>query len=332
MMAERPLAGRRVAVLSTLGFERVELVAVRDALVDAGAEVRVVAPRGPAIRAFEFPEWADEVQVDLTLDEARPDGFDALYVPGGIINPDLLRADARAVAFARAFLETDRPVASMCHGPWVLISAGGVRGRRVADPQGRPGERGRGLRGRRANGRGRQPGHGAAPGRHPGAEPRPPAALRRGRRRRRAGGRVSGAPPHYPTDLTDAQWALVEPFLPMARGRGRPRSRDRRRILDAIFYALRTGCAWRLLPRGFGPWQTAYHYFRTWARDGTWHRVHEALRRAVRVAAGRPPDPSVGIADSQTVRTTERGDPAVTTGASARAGASATCWWTAWAF
>jgi protease I len=115
-MQSEPLAGRRVAVLSTLGFERVELVGVHDALVEAGAEVHVVAPEGPTIRAFEFPNWSDEIAVDRTLAEASPADYDALYLPGGIINPDLLRMDDRAIAFVRAFVEAGKPIGSMGHG------------------------------------------------------------------------------------------------------------------------------------------------------------------------------------------------------------------------
>lgn len=131
-MQSKPLSGRRIAVLSTLGFEKIELVSVRDALIDAGAEVRIVAPEGPTIRAFEFPNWSDELGVDQTLADARPEDYDALYLPGGIINPDLLRLDRRAIAFVRAFVEAGKPIGSMCHGPWLLISAEAVRGRRIA--------------------------------------------------------------------------------------------------------------------------------------------------------------------------------------------------------
>ena len=101
---------------------------------------------------------------------------------------------------------------------------------------------------------------------------------------------------------------------------------DARRVLDAILYALRAGCAWRLLPREYPPWQTVYRYLRAWERDGTWQRVHEALRRAVRVAAGRPADPPVGIADSQSAKSTEKGGPAASTPRSACSAASATSW------
>jgi protease I len=131
-MVQNSLAGRRIAILSTLGFEKVELVAVRDALLAARATVHVVSPDGPTIRAFEFPEWAGEVAVDRTLAEARADDYDALYLPGGIINPDLLRLDARAIAFVRAFVDAGKPIGAMCHGPWLLISAGAVKGRRIA--------------------------------------------------------------------------------------------------------------------------------------------------------------------------------------------------------
>jgi len=107
------------------------------------------------------------------------------------------------------------------------------------------------------------------------------------------------------TDVTDAQFALVAPLLPAPPRLGRPRVTHPRRVLDALC----ADCAWRLLPREYPPWQTVYRYLRAWERDGTWQHVHEALRRAVRVAAGRPADPPVGIADSQSAKSTERGAP-----------------------
>ncbi len=114
----------------------------------------------------------------------------------------------------------------------------------------------------------------------------------------------------YPTDLSDEEWQLLEPLLPQRRprdGRGAPRQRDRRDILDAIFYQIRTGCGWDYLPRDFPPKGTVYDYFRQWSRDGTLDRLHAALRAQVRTAAGRDPQPSAGCLDSQTAKSTERG-------------------------
>ena len=96
------------------------------------------------------------------------------------------------------------------------------------------------------------------------------------------------------------------PARPEAERTG-PRVHPRREILDAIFYVLRSDCAWRLLPNEFPPWQTAYHYFRLWRLDGTWKRMHDALRERVRVRAGREAKPSAAIVDSQSARTTEKG-------------------------
>jgi putative transposase len=111
----------------------------------------------------------------------------------------------------------------------------------------------------------------------------------------------------YPTDLTDAQWALISPHLPPRRPKGRPRSTDLRAVIDAILYLLRTGCQWRLLPSSFPPWGTVWWYFRRWRLEGVWTRLHRALHRAARKAAGQNPEPSVVIMDSQSVKTTEKG-------------------------
>jgi putative transposase len=116
----------------------------------------------------------------------------------------------------------------------------------------------------------------------------------------------------YDTDLTDDQWERLEPLLakPKAGGPkgGRPPA-DLREVLNALFYHLRAGGAWRLLPHDFPPWQTAYHYFRTWRLDGTWERLHARLREEVRLEAGHPPTPQTLRVDSQTVKTSHRGGP-----------------------
>jgi transposase len=116
----------------------------------------------------------------------------------------------------------------------------------------------------------------------------------------------------YSTDLTDAEWTLLAPLVPPPRARGRP-PRSRREILDAISYVVRTGCAWRLLPHDFPPCKTVYHYYRLWRLDGTWERIHDALREQVREQAGRQAQPTAGIIDSQSVRTTEKGGSGATT-------------------
>ena len=108
----------------------------------------------------------------------------------------------------------------------------------------------------------------------------------------------------YPTDLSDAEWECIEPHLPIPSADGRPRIHPLREILDAIFYIVRSGCAWRLLPHEFPPWKTVHHYFRTWRIDGTWRKLHAALRERLRVRMGRDPQPSAGIVDSQSVKTT----------------------------
>src|SRR5215472_13645935 len=111
----------------------------------------------------------------------------------------------------------------------------------------------------------------------------------------------------YDTDLTDAAWALVAPLLPAALPGGRPRTTDLRLVLDAIFYMLRTGCQWRLLPRDFPVWGTVYHYFRTWKNSGVWTCIQRAIYEETRAQAGRSECPSVVIMDGQSVKTTERG-------------------------
>jgi putative transposase len=107
----------------------------------------------------------------------------------------------------------------------------------------------------------------------------------------------------YPTDLSDAEWNYIEPHMPALKGHGRPRTHDLREILNAVFYVLRSGCQWRLLPHDFPRWPTVYWYFRKWRIDGTWERINGALRERLRVRLKRDPQPTAGIVDSQSVKT-----------------------------
>jgi putative transposase len=108
----------------------------------------------------------------------------------------------------------------------------------------------------------------------------------------------------YPTDLSDDEWDYIGPHLPGPTGRGRPKSHGSREILDAVFYVLKSGCPWRLLPRDFPPWKTVYDWFRRWRIDGTFERLNAELRQRLRARSGRNRLPSAGIADSQAAKTT----------------------------
>jgi deglycase len=125
------LKGKKVAILAADMFERVELEEPRKALEDAGAEIEVVSLGEGEIQGFDHFEPAKNVRVDRTVEEASPDDYDALLVPGGVGNPDQLRGDENAVSFVRGFHDAGKPIAVICHGPWVLVESGVVRGRRV---------------------------------------------------------------------------------------------------------------------------------------------------------------------------------------------------------
>ena len=111
----------------------------------------------------------------------------------------------------------------------------------------------------------------------------------------------------YPTDLSDKEWDVIKHLVPNATPGGRPEAYPKREILNAILYLLRSGCSWRMLPHDLPPWRIVYHYFRQWRLDGTWQVMHDLLRGDLRVAAGKHRQPSAGVIDSQSVKTTEKG-------------------------
>ncbi|MCC4599429.1 type 1 glutamine amidotransferase [Xanthomonas melonis] len=126
------LSGKSVAVLATDGFEQSELTEPKRLLESWGAKVEVIAPgEGAEIRGWNHTDWGDSVAVDRRLDQATHDGYDALVLPGGVLNPDTLRTDATALAFIRAFAAARKPVAAICHGPWLLLESDLVRDRKV---------------------------------------------------------------------------------------------------------------------------------------------------------------------------------------------------------
>lgn len=125
------IKGRRIAVLATDGVEQVELTEPAKALRDAGAFVEVVSPKPDRIQGMNHDEPGDSIPVDIALADARAEEYDALLLPGGVANPDKLRMELAAVRFVEAFVAADKPIAAICHGPWTLINAGGVRGKRM---------------------------------------------------------------------------------------------------------------------------------------------------------------------------------------------------------
>jgi protease I len=125
--------GLKVAILVEEGFEQVEMTEPRRALEQAGARTTLVSPkRGARVQAWSFNEWGDDFRIDRHLYEVKAEDFDALLLPGGVLNPDKLRTQPAAVAFAKAFFDAGKPVAAICHGPWTVIEAGAARGRRIA--------------------------------------------------------------------------------------------------------------------------------------------------------------------------------------------------------
>lgn len=127
----KELENIRVAALVEQGFEEVELHEPKKALEAAGATVDVVSPRQGKVRGWNHTDWGSEVPVDRTLEEARPDEYDALLLPGGVLNPDKLRTNRKAVEFVKSFMDAGKPVAAICHGPWTLIETGTIKGRRM---------------------------------------------------------------------------------------------------------------------------------------------------------------------------------------------------------
>jgi protease I len=128
-MTNGNLQGKKVAILATDGFEQSELLEPRKALDEAGATTQVVSPAGKKIKGWDQKDWGKEVSVDVPLDSANAEEFDALLLPGGVMSPDQLRMNPMAVQFVKQFTDAGKPVAAICHGPWTLVEAGAVRGR-----------------------------------------------------------------------------------------------------------------------------------------------------------------------------------------------------------
>jgi len=125
------LKGLKVAILITDGFEEVEMVKPRQALIDVGANVSIISPKSSRVRAWAMTEWGKDYPVDLPLDEAQPENFQALVLPGGVMNPDKLRMEPKAVEFVKTFFADNKPVAVICHGPWTVIEAEAAEGKQI---------------------------------------------------------------------------------------------------------------------------------------------------------------------------------------------------------
>jgi len=130
-MATNKLTGKRVAILATDGVEQVELTEPRKALDEAGAKTTLVSPKSGKIKGWQHDHWGEELKVDVALESANADTFDALLLPGGVMNPDQLRMNKQAVQFVRSFFDSGKPVAAICHAPWMLVEADVVSGRSV---------------------------------------------------------------------------------------------------------------------------------------------------------------------------------------------------------
>jgi protease I len=130
-LAEKNLEGLKVAILVDSGFEQVEMTEPKKALDQAGAKTQIVSPAGLKVRGWKTKEWGDEFPVDVPLDRAQPNNYDALLLPGGVMNPDKLRMQPKAVEFVKSFTSSGKPVAAICHGPWTIIETGAARGKRM---------------------------------------------------------------------------------------------------------------------------------------------------------------------------------------------------------
>jgi len=127
-MKQGTLSGKRIAILATDGFEQVELTEPRKALDEVGSTTHIVPPKSGEIKGWNFKEWGQSVAVDKTLDQVKTEDYNALLLPGGVINPDHLRMESKAITFVQGFVQEGKPIAAICHGPWTPIQADAVRG------------------------------------------------------------------------------------------------------------------------------------------------------------------------------------------------------------